>query len=752
MNIFDKRPLFLILTTLIGGFVIFTFSDGIMRGVLCGVAILFLSLSLIFYFKKKIKSALFIVLPIMLLVSILSSYVYFDLNFKLYEQYDEVVKIEGKVVYIEKNEYSTTLTVKTAKINEKRKNGYKIRLNVASIQVPERIAPGSNISFEALLCEFEDFSDIDANVYYFSDGISSNTNNVKNIKYIGEGTIPFSTVTERVREFICERAYSLSSEKTASLFSALFIGERDLLTSQVKLDFKRLGITHILALSGLHLTIISFGISGILSAVGIKKKSRLIAVGAFVIIYMLMTGLSVSIMRAGLMLIIHTALFLLGKTKDSLTSLSISVFLILLVTPYAVYDIALWLSALSTLGIITMTEIFDYEPNQSIPRRIAKAAITSLAASFFATSTTLLISSITFGTISLASAVATLVFSLLAEVIIYGGMLMLIFGKLIPFGLLLDRVADFTCYLAGVMAEPDWIYIDAKKTFILIATTIYTLCFAVFLIITIKNKKRAAGVLAIVFIILMVLSLAVNLAEANTEIAAYHVDDDGDRIIIRKGATTSLVCNIDHSISSAYESYSILSEYGITNLDNYYVANYSNGLIDDITKLLSLLKIKKICLPKPANQDESYLMENLGYDLEEYRVDVVTYDINTEVAIGEYKVVSLFRMPLGERNPKVALRLSSESTSYLYLSHGMMHEDEKIMAFEMIANSDATIFGRHGSNKYDTIVFNTFVAKTKVNKIIIGSNDFRFDLNVLSAYRNSGTKIYYYEEAIDLID
>ena len=101
MNIFDKRPLFLIITVMISGFVAFTFSDGIIRGLLFSCAILALILSLIFYYKKKIKKLLYIILPIILLFSMICSYLYFDVHFKLYDQYIDEVEVEGKIISME---------------------------------------------------------------------------------------------------------------------------------------------------------------------------------------------------------------------------------------------------------------------------------------------------------------------------------------------------------------------------------------------------------------------------------------------------------------------------------------------------------------------------------------------------------------------------------------------------------------------------------------------------------------------------
>ena len=552
MNIFDKRPLFLILIVAISGFVGFTFSGGILKGILCAVALLLLILSLFLFYKKRISTnPMLIILPAVLLASMIFSFIYFELYFKAYNHYEGEVTIEGKIISYENDSYASNIIVKTSKIDGKIRYGHTVRMSLEKYKLDERFDIGSKISFSGNISEFEDFSDMDANAYYFAKGIGANVKNVRNVRYLGKGTLPISYYTESIRMSVFDRIDSLSDNNAASLFAALFTGERDLLPDQIKLDFKRLGITHILALSGLHLSIISLGLSRVLSALQIKKKPRLIIIAIFIVLYMILTGLSVSVVRAGIMILIYTALFLLGKTKDSITSLAISVFSILLFRPFAVYDLALWLSALATFGIVAFSSEEEYTEKKTFWNSALAYILASFKASFFATSTTLLISVLAFGALSIASVVATLIFSLLSEAIIYIGILMLVFGKLIPLKYILIPISDFTYYLSGAMSEPDWIYLSTDYVFVLIAAILYTLCLVAFLILPIYNKKKSCAILAICFVAFMLLSLTANLISINDDKVIYTSTENGDSIIMRSNSHTAVVYYGSHSASTA---------------------------------------------------------------------------------------------------------------------------------------------------------------------------------------------------------
>ena len=739
MNIFDKRPLFLIITAFISGFVGFTFSDGWVRGLLLTCAILFLALSLVFYCKKIIKNIIFVIVAFAITVAMAFSYIYFDIYFKLYDQYDSSVSIEGKIASIEESRFYSTLIVQTEKIENKNKPGYKIRLQLNSYDLGDEYTVGSKIAFKATLCEFENFNDIDAKAFYFADGISADAKNVEDIKIIGIGNLPTSFYAETARRFVANRVEMLSNERCGSLFSALFLGERDLLDNQIKLDFKRIGITHILALSGLHLSIISLGISKVLSVVKVKKKTRLIVVSLFVFIYMVITGLSVSVVRAGIMIILSSALFLLEKTKDSITSLGIAVLIIILFSPYAVFDLALWLSALSTLGIVATSELEEYEPTKSMWKAVVKTIIDSLKASFFATSATLMVTLLSFNALSLASAVATFVFSIIAEAIIYLGMLMLIFGNIIPIGFVLNYVSEAMYYLANIMSQPDWIYLCTDYAIILIVAITYTVGFALFLSLKIKNKKRASAILAVCFVVIMILSLTLNLVNAAENISVCNMDENGDRILLRSDSNVALISSSNHSSTEAYKSYELLSNYKITYLNVYYVTNYSWELLADIEKITSLIKVDTIYIPSPQNQEEEYILDDITSLMKYNSTKIYLYEINEKVSWNEYIISSLYRSRYGDTYEKNAFSISYNEDKLLYLSPGMMFGDAKEVSFNMIHNSNVIVFGCHGYKSNSQVVVDVY--NKNIKNIYIGNSKLTFNIEYYQLYKNSGTEI-----------
>ena len=740
MNIFDKRPLLLIITAFISGFVGFTFSDGWVKGSLLIGAILLLILSLVFYFNKIVKNLIWLIIPLILIVSMAFSYIYFDLHFKIYERYDEEVQIEGIVISIEENPYSSTIIVQTTSIQEKSRRGHKLRLYLQNYSIGEEYEIGSKISFKATLYEFDDFYDIDATSYYFADGISADARDIKDLKHIGQESIPIASYGALIRGYLLQRAELLSGERAGALFSALFLGERDMLDDQIKLDFKRLGITHVLALSGLHLSIISLGISKVLTAVKIKKKPRLVIVSVFILTYMILTGLSVSVVRAGIMLLISSALFLLGKTKDSITSLSIAVLVILIISPYSVYDLTLWLSALSTLGIVAMGDLEEYKPQETIWKRALKAIFDSLKASLFATSATLLITITTFGAMSLASAIATFLFSILAEIVIYIGMLMLIFGKVIPFGFILNYISEATYWLAGIMSKPDWIYLCTDYVIIILLVAIYTFGFAIFLIFGFKNKKHASAILAICFIVITILSMLVNVTAANEDISICTLNENGDRILLRSNSKVALICSADYSSAEAYISFDLLTDYKITYLNEYYITNYTSELLADIEKLTSLIKIDKICLPAAENEEEEYILEDLFLLTDNKNTEICVYNLEEEIVWNEYTLSFLYRSKYADKYEKNAFKITKDSTNLLYLSPSMLLGADKIYAFQVIAKSNAIIFGCNGYKDHTYINFDVFNAN--IMKIYVGNSKLTIIQDVFWAYKERGTEIY----------
>lgn len=137
---------------------------------------------------------------------------------------------------------------------------------------------------------------------------------------------------------------------------AMAIGDKSGLSENTTTAFNYSGISHLLVVSGLHLSLWSMAVIRIFQK---REKFRRFVpfIGIFsMLAFVLLTGISVSVIRAGFMVGISLLAKVFKRDSDSLNSIGMAVTLILLSNPFAAYGTALWLSVLSTTGILAFYE------------------------------------------------------------------------------------------------------------------------------------------------------------------------------------------------------------------------------------------------------------------------------------------------------------------------------------------------------------------------------------------------------------
>ena len=350
MKAFDKRPLSLILCILLGSFVFFTFADKIAKLVIFLIAFITLLILLLAKFISKDKRLKISICASIIIFSSIVSYLYFDMWYYADKRFSEDSVIQGSVTAFDFDGSIKTIDVETDNINEKPFSSYNLKVIITGSDITN-ITNGTKISFTADIVPFESSPSFDTKIYNYSRGYSASAENVENLVVIGQGSTSIIDEITEYRLSLSRRLILYSSEKSGGLLAALILGERGLLEGQTNLDFSRIGISHVLALSGMNVAMLCYGFSALLSLFGVSKKWRKGAEMLFALLYMTLTGFPVSVMRAGLMLILSSLLFLLSSAGDSITNLFISITLIIIVQPYSIFDISLWLSAFATVGI-----------------------------------------------------------------------------------------------------------------------------------------------------------------------------------------------------------------------------------------------------------------------------------------------------------------------------------------------------------------------------------------------------------------
>ncbi|OWR29451.1 competence protein ComEC [Saccharibacillus sp. O23] len=165
----------------------------------------------------------------------------------------------------------------------------------------------------------------------------------------------------------------------AGYMQGLLLGLQDGLDPDTYTNFARLGMTHVLAISGMHVGLYVGAVLLLLRRFGVTKESSLVAALCFVPPYVLLTGASPSAVRAGIMSMIGLYAARRGWLKDGLHILCLAALLMLLWDPYYLNAISFQLSFAVTAGIILLTR-----PMQKIlrflPKAVGGAAAISLVA------------------------------------------------------------------------------------------------------------------------------------------------------------------------------------------------------------------------------------------------------------------------------------------------------------------------------------------------------------------------------------
>lgn len=165
----------------------------------------------------------------------------------------------------------------------------------------------------------------------------------------GEGVVSF------VRYWILDACLELFDPYgVAGTAQALIVRERTLMSEAVSEAYRNAGLSHLIAISGLHLTVLIAALRRILLSVGMRKRTRELLALLLIIFYCFLAGFSPSIMRAAIM----TGAVLIGEITfsecDRLTVLFLALLILLIANPYALLSLGLQLSFLSCLGIVLL--------------------------------------------------------------------------------------------------------------------------------------------------------------------------------------------------------------------------------------------------------------------------------------------------------------------------------------------------------------------------------------------------------------
>lgn len=249
-------------------------------------------------------------------------------------RYNETQDIIGKVV-----EVSQTKTGKQALLLKNDMLEGKILLYTSN---DEEISSGDVVSFRGSLKVFDGATNpgqFSNRHYYFSRGIYYHAYS-KDILIKKSTELCLDQMIARCRKYLKQQLSMQYDEGISNFLNAMMLGDKTKLNDTVKDDFKESGLIHLMAVSGLHISLAGRSIYRLFRRLcGSFMISSVIGTMSAVF-YCALTGFSVSSLRALIMLLIYFLSQILGEHYDLLSSASFAGVILLLIRPYRIYDTA----------------------------------------------------------------------------------------------------------------------------------------------------------------------------------------------------------------------------------------------------------------------------------------------------------------------------------------------------------------------------------------------------------------------------
>lgn len=138
------------------------------------------------------------------------------------------------------------------------------------------------------------------------------------------------------------------------LLGGMLLGQTAPISDQTIQNFRTCGVSHLLAVSGLHTSLWTMFLFQLLRRLKVSRRLSAACSMGFVLFFMGLAGFSTSVSRAGIMMLLYLGGFLLRREPDSLNSLGFAALGILFSNPFAAADLGMLLSFSATAGILML--------------------------------------------------------------------------------------------------------------------------------------------------------------------------------------------------------------------------------------------------------------------------------------------------------------------------------------------------------------------------------------------------------------
>lgn len=556
----------------------------------------------------------------------------------------------------------------------------------------------------------------DFNAYLWRNGVSMCASaNADKITVTGYRE-SIKSVLYRLRAKLASVSDKVFREQS-DVMRAVLLGDRTLLSDDTYEDFSKVGIAHIIALSGLHVSAIALAVEWLLKKLRTPRTFRYLITMVLLTAYTVMTGSGNSTIRAVIMYGLLCVVQLTGYPSDTLTRLSGALIIQLAVNPLLIGDNGFILSYSSVAAILCFSDVFFSDVRlKKLPGGI-RTFLQSGTASFAVQTVTFPLLAGMFYSVSLVSVPVNMICVPFAMVALFAGIPLLILGTVWTSAAcilawpvrmiwkMIKTVCAFTADLgiAQMNASP-W---PAWALILYFSVTVITGKY-----LAADRKRQRAGIGAMLIVILIMLIWPAGRID-HLRVTFLDVGYADSAVINAYGDTYVIDCGRNNGIAADYLSAEKRNVRGI------FVTHPDSDHAGGLPEILARYPRAKIYLPYDWNDMD--VPEDMQSLLD--KADVTYLSQGDEVILNDMVLAEVLWPPEGflpdsDNNGSLVLRIVYSDTAGLFMADLTDEYD-----VEAAADSTYLKVAHHGS-KYATTQQFVDTVTPQISVISVGGNSF----------------------------
>jgi competence protein ComEC len=521
------------------------------------------------------------------------------------------------------------------------------------------------------------------------------------------------------RNWIRNRINKFYSSGYSGFLKAILLGEKNSLSPQLKQDFASSGLSHILAVSGLHTGVIALIFLTIFQIVFRNRTAARILTIVLLIYYMLLAHAVPSVQRAVIMISLVLLAKILQRRISTINILFAAAFIILVINPMQLFSVGFQLSFISVFAILV---IFQYLSKKLNPlRKNHSKLFWLLNLMLLSLMVQIVLAPLTihyFHTLALGGIIANVIAIPLISLVLPLSILSILFpisaicavyaaaNKLLLF--LVFALSRFVASHRILLF--DFLYLNDFQILSLYAVLLM-------LILLWKHsddaKIKLYKFLSFSLLIIMILVVPEVLRERNFEITVLDVGQ-GDAIVIRTPARkTILIDTGDKTMNKDYGKMVVVPYFkarGIRDIDLLILTHPHADHIGGAQAVIENIRVDKVLIPRC--EYESTLYDNVLTSFQENKIEVIYAD--TSLVFQEFQPVKLkilhpayeYRNETNVNNYSIVVKAEYENFAVLFTGDAEKEVEEILIEnWGNKLESDFLKVGHHGSNSSSTLEF-----------------------------------------------